>query len=285
MALFHYCRNEVLLALLSKRQIWMSDLTLSNDSTEGRWVRHAFVDYCKKAKIESSNIDRLCVHLDSLLNGVRAVGYCLSEEGDLLSQWRGYADGGRGVSIGFKREYLEALCERTRTTQEKFGLALAQVLYTRADESQPIADVTDKILAYVKQGALAANGLLLNDGDRATRQKAFGAMTIAFLQYFPFIFKLKNAAFREEKEWRLLSVVLTGFQAGDLGQLGDVDYRAVEDRFIPYAVLDLPELGIPPIEKIWLGPKNITPTLVMEGMLARFGFKNISIEKSAATYR
>ena len=33
--------------------------------------------------------------------------FCLSEEGDLLSQWRGYGDDGRGFSIGFDEIILK----------------------------------------------------------------------------------------------------------------------------------------------------------------------------------
>lgn len=36
------------------------------------------------------------------------LGFCLSERGDLLSQWRGYAAQGRGVSIAFRPIFLNA---------------------------------------------------------------------------------------------------------------------------------------------------------------------------------
>mgnify|MGYP000438235650 FL=1 len=34
----------------------------------------------------------------------------LSEEGDLLGQWREYADKGTGVAIGFNIEWIQKLC-------------------------------------------------------------------------------------------------------------------------------------------------------------------------------
>ena len=37
------------------------------------------------------------------------LGFCLSEKCDLLSQWRGYAEDGTGVAIGFSVEYLKWL--------------------------------------------------------------------------------------------------------------------------------------------------------------------------------
>ena len=36
--------------------------------------------------------------------------FCLSEEKDLLSQWRGYADDGKGIFIGFNGEFLDGIC-------------------------------------------------------------------------------------------------------------------------------------------------------------------------------
>ena len=40
-----------------------------------------------------------------------ALGTCFSEERDLLSQWRGYANDGAGFSVTFDKEKLDRYCE------------------------------------------------------------------------------------------------------------------------------------------------------------------------------
>ena len=46
--------------------------------------------------------------------------FCMSELPDSLGQWRAYADDGRGVAIGFSREFLHAAEKKYR----KSGLQL-----------------------------------------------------------------------------------------------------------------------------------------------------------------
>ena len=46
-------------------------------------------------------------NIDQMLFGI-----CFSEEGDLLGQWREYADKGTGLSIGFDVKWFENLCEK-----------------------------------------------------------------------------------------------------------------------------------------------------------------------------
>ena len=40
--LYHYCSNASLLDILASHKVRLSDLSLSNDSLEGRWVRKVF---------------------------------------------------------------------------------------------------------------------------------------------------------------------------------------------------------------------------------------------------
>lgn len=62
--------------------------------------------------------------------GENIFAFCLSEEADLLSQWRGYADDGRGVCIGFKKEALELYL---KTKVENNSITLNKVLYSDDD--------------------------------------------------------------------------------------------------------------------------------------------------------
>src|ERR1700759_4828234 len=121
MNLYHYCPNAAFLSILSKKEVWASDFSLSNDILEGKWIREVFSEYCTEKGMSSSDKERLLGYLETVISLAGAAGFCLSEEADLLSQWRGYADDGRGVSIGFSKEYFEALGNLKRDRNDEFN--------------------------------------------------------------------------------------------------------------------------------------------------------------------
>ena len=64
---------------------------------------------------ETAELQRRLSYLSALVDGL---GFCLSKKGDLLSQWRGYADDAFGVSIGFEKDYLKKLSMESFATPE-----------------------------------------------------------------------------------------------------------------------------------------------------------------------
>jgi len=109
--LYHYCSTEAFHSIISSRSIWLSALALSNDSMEGKMLIDAFTRLAKRDKIDRQSLvllqDKiLAYHKDE------GFGFSLSLEGDLLSQWRGYAEDGCGVSIGFSKSYLQKLTKK-----------------------------------------------------------------------------------------------------------------------------------------------------------------------------
>ncbi|HEY4136183.1 MAG TPA: DUF2971 domain-containing protein [Alphaproteobacteria bacterium] len=283
MSLFHYCKNENLINIISSRELWLSDLSLSNDSMEGRWVRHVFVEVCKEQQISDWDIEKLLNQLEITLNFFRANGFCLTQEGDALSQWRGYADGGAGVSIGFNQAYLQALGEQSN---EKPGLQikLNQVAYDKDEQAVLLKDAIDRVLKHFNLGALNLVTVLASSEEEVANKRQFMSMGFAFVFFAPLLFRVKNPAFAEEKEWRLVTQT-TQFIGKSDSQLAHTEFRATQDRIIPFVRLPLLDLGIPPIDKIILGPRNITPENVVEGALNRYGFDGVVVERSKATYR
>ena len=119
---YHYCSGSTFQNIIQKKTLRFSDITKSNDSAEMRWItthlehvfreyfkmaneRDAFKEACKKIDFEKYYHKFLEEYFTKALCGKEKFFWfyasCLSHEGDLLSQWRGYADDGRGFSIGF----------------------------------------------------------------------------------------------------------------------------------------------------------------------------------------
>lgn len=68
-------------------------------------------------------------------------GICFSEDGDLLGQWREYADKGRGLSIGFRVEWFKRSCS------DNDLFKFEKVMYENSDKvfSSEIKDVAEYI--------------------------------------------------------------------------------------------------------------------------------------------
>jgi adenine specific DNA methylase Mod len=85
-------------------------------------------------------------------------------------------------------------------------------------------------------------------------------------------------AFSEEKEWRLFTLLMK--------EPYNVSFfRSCENRLVPYKEVFLNDLQIPIINKVYIGPKNITPVWAIRKFLTQIGFDDVSIERAAATYR
>lgn len=102
---YHYCSLEGFLSIIKNASLWISDISKSNDCIEGSYIYNKI-----KSRIEREleitpedlhawktgcKVNEVADHL--MLTYVA----CFSERKDCLSQWRDYADDGKGISIGF----------------------------------------------------------------------------------------------------------------------------------------------------------------------------------------
>ncbi len=125
---YHYCDNYKMANILSGKTLRMSDITKSNDYEEVKMffpgILDAIEDEYRKDEFPLQYMDR--TNRDALgklleweydilryefdRGGVTNFVVCFCEEGDVLSQWRGYADNGKGCSLGFSVKELEDYC-------------------------------------------------------------------------------------------------------------------------------------------------------------------------------
>lgn len=241
---FHYTGIDVLTANASPglnvrpwSKWWASSLAFMNDKEELKYglqlIRNEFA---QALSVETDNnfksvlqamID--CVPEKELpKHAVDIYCACFSAEGDLLSQWRGYADGGRGVCIGFDKAVLDRLVS---------GLCF-WVLYNEAAQQQLIATSASSIISNI----------------RATYATKGPADAIADLQDWLPIFLLmvstviKHPTFSEEREYRVLY-----YQPVAPTTL-EVKFRSRGAAVVPYVELEIYNMGTMPIRHIRLGP-------------------------------
>lgn len=285
MILYHYCPTEAFHSIISNKEIRLTSLSLSSDTMEGQLVTELLCELARKDNMDSNYIDRI-KEAASLLNKLDGLGFCLSEKKDLLSQWRGYANDACGISIGFSKKYLELLADSYKGGDVS-GFALKKVIYDPSEQEEAIRPTYNKIKEYIEQGAFrplrhrTILGSMTDDEIEKVNveiKKLFGSVYMSMLLFIGELYILKSMAFKEEVEWRLISLFFRDIR--------DVcSFSVTSDKIKPYRSFKLAELGVSAIEEIVLGPKNTTPKDIVESFLKQNGFEQTKVSYSEASYQ
>jgi hypothetical protein len=197
--LYHYTNAEGLYGILRTRTIWATHFDFLNDRSE---FSYAF-EILKERLTAQAGADasaKLIPALDkwpNLMGPHYVASFC--EDGDLLSQWRGYAQTNDGYAIGFKSGNLS-----------KRGPDLAQLIYPRAEQTRFL----DSLLSFAIKASVD-----LDDAGQLTLISAALGSPIMHL------YRFKHELFSGEREWRLI---------GRLKDGATERFRTAHGHFVPY---------------------------------------------------
>lgn len=230
--LYHYTTAEGLLGIVGSNTLLATDAEFLNDAQEmqfGRATVHeallaraAALDPRPNPMLDTSEASRAMVirsaadHLVSPVGGATEPKWyavyvaCFCEDGDLLSQWRGYGKGG-GYALGFDAEVLSSATLGDGLPSH-YGPSLIKVRYG-VDQVDRVAT---EVLAVV--------------GQTATGHPGVHGFFEAGQHVLPALASVKDPAFREEQEWR---IVVSSERTG-------VRFRQTPVSIAPYVVLQLP---------------------------------------------
>lgn len=253
---------------------------------EGKLVASTVTRLAEKDSIPQDAVRHIQRSLRGFEEIIDGLGFCLSEESDLLSQWRGYAGDATGVAIGFSTEYLNSLSMASKS-HDTPGFTLEKVEYESSSHEALVKPTYNNIKQLIENGALdRPTGLINNIGktDQEIKKnvtdiaEARSKLSREFLSLFPLLFCLKSYAFREEREYRLLSYLVTEGE-------DTCSYRVVGNRIVPYRKVELAELEPSPIVEVILGPKHGTPPKIVENFLKVNRYGPVKVKRSEASYR
>jgi hypothetical protein len=193
--------------------------------------------------------------------GVHLGVFSLSEEPDLLSQWRGYAP--NGFSIGFSQRRLDEIAKAA-------GYTLASCVYENREQRRRLREtLMESVALYDRE---IAGGTPKDDA----LEKAGHTLLVSTVRLAPL---LKNPAFAEEKEWRLIS----GIRRADSGEW---QIRVKGTHFVPYLVLELGKPETTPIAQIIVGPNPQSDIAYLGVHQFRHSYKiGVTVKKSRTPYR
>ena len=288
--LYHYCSASTFESIVGTKCLWLSSLSLSNDNMEGKLAGSILETLFRRNGLTPEKATTAIGTVNLLEEQIDGLGFCLTENGDLLSQWRGYAQDGHGFSIGFSKEHLASLATETKgKTQRVF---LRKVIYEQTEQEITVSPIFDQIQQAIDSGKLDAPyppSLLTGFGDpnieaeyeikkrRYTENLQDTMLHTSYLA-LPTLFAMKNKAFQEEQEWRLVSYYFKHID-------NSCDFRVANNMIVPYIRLPFLDNGTSAITEVILGPKNPTPEHVVRSALRKHGFPNVHIKRSSATYR
>lgn len=239
--LYHYTSIDGLMGILGSNSIWASNIRYLNDKTEftstieklekecGQLFKGRARDRFKKALFDFFKGSEILEKFDIYV-------FSFSEEGDLLSQWRGYCLN-CGFSIGFDFSGLEKLKSKLPT-----WFLLPCFYYDdkkyRKELVELIGETFDVMVQTKSQNDMASDEKIIKDilRDHTERIMQVGAI-------------FKSNSFSAESEWRLIH-----FRKKD-DNLKDIKFRKGNSMIIPYI-----EFGVEnkytntPIKEIIIGP-------------------------------
>lgn len=307
--LYHYCSLDTFKNIMDNKSIWLSDIRRSNDSMELKWIMGQCQEYMLKAWVEYARtvqkergMDIITTeHFDffqKLYNLAEKYDaeddtknwvFCLSQKKDDLGQWRGYADDGQGISIGFNSATLKKINyigDKIRSSS--VDLKFEQVRYSKKEIDHLFLDLAglskinvnmspDEVIEYIKR-----------------------ALGFSYM-FAPFY---KNDKFKDEKEWRIVySMYFEDLEKGHKPGVAN-EQNVYSDVFTleKYAftqkgitLVSYLEMGLPQIKRaihsITIGPKacvsamDIRLYLMSIGLLENIDDTSIKIEQSNISYR
>lgn len=286
--LYHYCSVSTFYSIINKNSIWLSSLSLSNDYMEGKLATETVDRLLGKSGMTVSNRDSIRHIIHATQRMFDGLGFCLSQHPDLLSQWRGYADDGQGFSIGFSKPYLKKLS--TQKSEGNLCLKLCEAIYKPEKQEAALKKVFEKIKTIIDSEKFEEPRLFSRDkmlyNIELLKNNWEHFINIAF-ELLPNLYTLKNIAFKEEDEWRLISHLLRNYESfRENHQWISVNFRVARNRLIPYQEICLEDIDeMKRINEVYIGPKNITPEDEVKRFLFLHGYNEVNIHRSSATYR
>lgn len=214
---YHYCSVNTFFSIISNQTLRLSDITKSNDRLEIRWavdiIKEIFIEQYGNLHSDVQTVISKDKYTDIIYEKVNVFFeqnelrdkffvICFSGEdsGDLLSQWRGYGDDGKGIAIGVSERILKKFGSSIQIYEKQESYILySKVIYDREKQKEKLKEVVIYFLDKM-------NNLTIDDG-LGVRNKLESVLIECLPRLYQEALFMKNPFFKEENESRLVICV------------------------------------------------------------------------------
>lgn len=289
---YHYCDLKTMLSIIQTGELWLADISKSNDSMELDWAAGLF--RAEATKIVRRHLDwgsTLAAGTDGFDPGeatsylqspsfgpgsndyMRCYALCFSSKADSLGQWRGYADDGKGVALGFDPRLFEEVHRRSGVGAFEYD----RVIYNQDQARERVRRAFRNVNPHQPTAKLV---------------RTLRACEVSLFQLAPF---LKNPTFAEEDERRLSLWIddtrLDGAERilqeeyGDIIEPRGLHFSARNGDIVPQFKLHLDVRSI--LRRVMLGPTSKVHRRDVYLLLQSCGMQTagLEVERSESTYR
>ena len=166
MIVYHYCSLESLNSILKNRSLRLTNILKSNDSMEISWICRYYDAEFKRAYENASDLFRSKISSERLMGYVklftdeffnenhadfRYYVTCFSYQNDLLSQWRGYADDGRGAAIGFDLDVLKEVVTVSPEISKPSIVSLHKISYSETEQREVVHQIVHELVDEIEK--------------------------------------------------------------------------------------------------------------------------------------
>ena len=329
--LCYYCDLSAFKSIMENQTLWLSDIHYMNDSSEESLFLDALEEVMDElwenlsdeTKDYVLNDERMSLIFKNSKKVFKSLAYiCCFSDGlkDDLSQWRGYADDGKGLCIGFKKEGIKQLSKNEKIKgiilYDKEDITTEKVTTKKVfeqheifyKEKTEIKDALNEILKPYVDEYDENIQKIINYEDDFEKDDVDDDLIIQVYSKtrLPKNF-FKNESFISEKEYRicfydmlhenalgkknkysLMKKMQEKYKFDKIAELSELKYRQGKGNLIPYRELKFDKKFFKDmISSITIGPKNRMSVEDVKFFLLANGFdtSNITIEKSASTYQ
>jgi hypothetical protein len=240
--LFHYTSLSGLQGIVKHNYLWAGDIRYLNDAAELKFTADLINSEIIRRLYKSNGNNKLLNQLKYWINHRMNAGHIIfvisfTENGNQLSQWRGYCPHGKGVSIGFNPDYLKACAVRQ-------SFKIGKCIYDGKKQKEYISLIIDQIEILAQENGEAPPS---KKHPSHSYELIFELVEDYLLQIGALI---KHPKFDEEQEWRLVSPIIKNYVHAP------IRYREGSSMLLPYLEFSLKECGGLKIEHIYLGPSQ-----------------------------
>lgn len=311
---YHYCSVDTFMKIIENTSLRATNIRKSNDYSEIINTMDVFCGATRKAMrryIQNNPGDLLFQEfaasidtnelIERAINKATATYYCtcFSESRDQLSQWRGYADDGRGVAIGFDDSffinaadqhyirYLPIVYDLNKFEDDLIGQIEKCFVVTRDRRGEELSRADYENIFDIIIHSMVRNTVFY-------KNRAFSEECERRLTYYPFsdIKKLERSTKRGELAKlqlyydRMMEMRQIGSEHNGIKR-GPLQFMNRGTMIVSYVDLNFRDLLPWCIKEIVLGPKNTMDDLDLRLFLLNNGIDLAvtKITRSEATYR